>query len=152
MTKAKLSALVVLTCTMGLILAACSSNNTDTAENTSTQSTNAAPAETEAEKATSAELPSDFPKEVPLINGTITNASSLDGTSKQWLVEMAVNDVEHAFAEGVDLLKSGGFTEVFKIEDPEAPTSQWNNENFSVTFEASTSDGVPGASYVFTAK
>lgn len=65
---------------------------------------------------------------------------------------MKVPDVQPSFEAGALLLEDAGFTVIFSLPDSEASSGQWENDAYTVAFETSTTDEVPGASYVVTAK
>lgn len=148
MKKTKVPLILTILLSLGLVLSGCGdADEPATDDTTSSQSEEAT-----SEEPSSSSLPADFPSEVPLIEGTIREAAKLEDGNTKWLVEIAVPDILPTFERGVALLEEAGFTEVYSMPDSEASVGSWENDAFSVTFETSLTNNLPGASYVVMAK
>lgn len=59
----------------------------------------------------SVSLPSDFPKDVPVVSGSImTSASVGTGASKVWTIAVKVNNSQTAYNDAKSKLQAAGFT------------------------------------------
>lgn len=88
-------------------------------------------------------VPDGFPAEVPYIDGRIiVGQAAGTGDNKLWSLGIAVEDVEAAFAEQVELVRAEGFELGF--DSPDGHLKQFSKDGLALSVSASeTADGQP---------